>query len=438
MKTALVWSLLLPTAVSAHAGATFTYQGVVREAGSPITGACDLEFSLYSVDAGGTPVAPTVTHLDIQVVAGQFTVPLDFGTGAWHTEAERWLEIAVRYPAGGGNYTTLDPRQPITRAPYAIATRDVYVNEDATFTGIGRVNPITPKERFGVHSDATSGYAGMYMHTYGAGAWPFYGYATAGVAKAWHYYDHQGYWRLNNGGLDRLSVSQSGKVGIGIQLPLYALDVDGDDEIAIQGISTFVGVRGKSLDGSGVQGLHTGNGWGVGVTGHTGSAEGFGVQGNAIHPSGVTVGVQGNATSPAGYDFFAAGAGTDYGSSSSRRWKRNIEVIREPLDKVTRLRGVTFDWDETHGGHHDIGMIAEETGEVIPEIVTYEPNGIDAVGMDYSRLTPLLIEAVKALSDEIAALRAQQNAELEALRAERDAVVAALTVKLSSLETTQF
>ena len=41
-------------------------------------------------------------------------------------------------------------------------------------------------------------------------------------------------------------------------------------------------------------------------------------------------------------------------------------------------------------------MIAEEVGRVLPGIVVYEANGIDANGMDYSRLTPLLVEVAKA------------------------------------------
>lgn len=46
------------------------------------------------------------------------------------------------------------------------------------------------------------------------------------------------------------------------------------------------------------------------------------------------------------------------------------------MDKVRRLRGVSFDWTES--GSRDIGMIAEEVGRVIPEIVDYEANGTDA------------------------------------------------------------
>ena len=68
-------------------------------------------------------------------------------------------------------------------------------------------------------------------------------------------------------------------------------------------------------------------------------------------------------------------------------------------------------------------MIAEEVGEVLPEIVNYEENGIDAIGMDYSKMTPLLVEAVNAL-------RAEKDAEI----AEKDAQIADLTNRLDRME----
>ncbi len=79
---------------------------------------------------------------------------------------------------------------------------------------------------------------------------------------------------------------------------------------------------------------------------------------------------------------------------------------------MAELRGVYFDWDEEHGGQHDVGMIAEEVGKVLPEIVVYEENGIDADGMDYSKLTPLLVEAVKELQNIVE----NQQKEIEALK----------------------
>jgi len=63
------------------------------------------------------------------------------------------------------------------------------------------------------------------------------------------------------------------------------------------------------------------------------------------------------------------------------------------LSKVEQLRGVSYDLKDS--GKHEIGVIAEEVGEVVPEVVTYEDNGKDARGVDYSRLTALLIEATK-------------------------------------------
>ena len=67
----------------------------------------------------------------------------------------------------------------------------------------------------------------------------------------------------------------------------------------------------------------------------------------------------------------------------SLRWKQNIQEIDNALDKVLAIRGVYFDWDEEHGGQHDMGFIAEEVGEQIPEIVSYEKDGQYATGIDY-------------------------------------------------------
>ena len=87
---------------------------------------------------------------------------------------------------------------------------------------------------------------------------------------------------------------------------------------------------------------------------------------------------------------------------SSRRWKKNIKTISNPLEKVMSLRGVTYDWKAD--GKHDIGLIAEEVGEVFPEIVAYEENGIDAKSVDYARLVAVLIEAVKEQQSTISEL----------------------------------
>jgi hypothetical protein len=65
------------------------------------------------------------------VVDGVFTVDLDFGDGAFQGDA-RWLEIAVCCPTGCTPKVTLDPRQPLTPAPYALALPGLWTQQNAT------------------------------------------------------------------------------------------------------------------------------------------------------------------------------------------------------------------------------------------------------------------------------------------------------------------
>ncbi|MGA8678092.1 MAG: tail fiber domain-containing protein [Candidatus Acidiferrales bacterium] len=97
---------------------------------------------------------------------------------------------------------------------------------------------------------------------------------------------------------------------------------------------------------------------------------------------------------------------------SSRRWKTNIQPLQNALGKIEQLRGVSYDLKES--GKHEIGVIAEEVGAVVPEVVSYEQNGKDATGVDYSRLTALLIEAVKQQQREVK----QQQREIRDLKSE--------------------
>jgi hypothetical protein len=91
-----------------------------------------------------------------------------------------------------------------------------------------------------------------------------------------------------------------------------------------------------------------------------------------------------------------ANAWTTY---SSRRWKTNITTLSHAVDKVRQLRGVEY--DNAADNRHAIGLIAEEVGAVIPEVVQYEANGVDAAALDYGRLVAVLIEAIKEQQRQI-------------------------------------
>lgn len=103
-------------------GTGFTYQGQLKSDGSPYNGTCDFQFGLYDAATMGTAVGE-LTITGVTVSEGIFNTQLDFGSGKF-TGDNRWLEIWVRCPAGGGTYQQLLPRQPLTAAPYALYAPD--------------------------------------------------------------------------------------------------------------------------------------------------------------------------------------------------------------------------------------------------------------------------------------------------------------------------
>jgi len=141
------------------------------------------------------------------------------------------------------------------------------------------------------------------------------------------------------------------------------------------------------------------------VLGRTGTAVGIGTSA----PSNVfTVGQgAGNAIAD-GWDTY-----------SSRRWKTNIQPLYGALAKIEQLRGVSYDLKAN--GKHEVGVIAEEVGAVVPEVVTWEKNGTDAQSVDYGRLTALLIEATK---------------EQQAVISEQQAQIASLTRQVKTIQAT--
>jgi hypothetical protein len=169
---------------------------------------------------------------------------------------------------------------------------------------------------------------------------------------------------------------------------------------------------------------NTALGWGAGpdinspnLTNST--ALGFGAvvsQSNALvlGSPGVNVGI--GTPTPSSVFTIAKGAGQaisdGWSTYSSRRWKTNIHTLGGALEKVEQLRGVSYDL--MANGKHEVGVIAEEVGAVVPEVVTWNPNGKDAEGVDYSRLTALLIEATK----EQQALIHEQQKQIQAQQAQ--------------------
>jgi hypothetical protein len=103
------------------------------------------------------------------------------------------------------------------------------------------------------------------------------------------------------------------------------------------------------------------------------------------------------------------------------RWKEEVRPIENALDKVMRLRGYHFRWKPEYGGTEDIGFLAEEVAQVVPEVVSYDPDG-QVKGMDYGHITAVLVEALKEehrRTEELRAEVAQLRSLVEQLLRER-------------------
>ncbi len=96
---------------------------------------------------------------------------------------------------------------------------------------------------------------------------------------------------------------------------------------------------------------------------------------------------------------------SSYLSYSSRRYKKDIKKLENPLKVINSLEGVSYKWKNS--GAKDFGFIAEDAGQVLPGIVQWEDNGKDATGIDYSRIVPYLVEAVKEQQIQIEKLNQQ-------------------------------
>lgn len=436
----VVIAVLAGTA-AAQTDTTFTYQGELKESGEPADGLFDMDFALWDAPGGGSQVGSTIEVVDQPISDGLFTVELDFGADVFDG-SQLWLEIIVEG-------SILVPRQPVTRTPYSIQTRGIFVDDDGN-VGIGTLTPAAPLEVHNANtgqiirleSDKTYGYV-HFREGPTTRAYLGYGdagdllvnalpdsFAIDGLSSALHF-------AVDSDATRGITVDTNGNVGIGTtdfpdQSSLYVLNTRSEPgATAVCGVVTDDG-DGVSYGGHfiahrrdcmAVRGEASGD-YGRGVEGDAYGVEGHGVSGYANGGE--------NAIAVYGYgfncwDFFAGGPGGHYGEISSIRWKSNIRNIDQPLERMARLRGVYFDWDAEHGGQHDVGMIAEEVGAVLPEIVHYEENGIDANGMDYGKLTPLLVEAVNAL-------RAEKDAEIDALRAEKDAEIAELRQRICDIQ----
>jgi hypothetical protein len=109
----------------------------------------------------------------------------------------------------------------------------------------------------------------------------------------------------------------------------------------------------------------------------------------------------GIATSTAAYtldvngQIYASGAITE---NSDLRKKSNLEIIPNPIEKITQISGYTYDMNNTRR----TGLIAQEVLDILPEAVV--GNEEQGYGLAYGNIIGILVEAIKKLNERITIL----------------------------------
>jgi hypothetical protein len=291
--------LLAASALAAlPVGQAFTHQGELTQNGEPVNDDCDFAFSLWDDPVAGAQVgAAQLTSMP--VVNGRFTALLNdagqFGAAAFEGQA-RFLQIAVRCPAGVGPFTTLTPRQELTPAPYAIGLSLPFrgvadsnvgsvfeiVNNDMGWAGVFRNNnPANPDAALNVTS--MGGPAGQFFNDAGGLA-----LSARGIGGATVVYADSPSGRAVHGQITNPAAAGPATAVRGENLSFEV------GTAGVWGSSAGVGhgVRGTSLSGRGVYGEATSD-FGFGVYGTGAGRSGIGVYGIHPHSSGDAPGVDG-------------------------------------------------------------------------------------------------------------------------------------------------
>jgi hypothetical protein len=403
----LVLGACLQAVVPAQAPNVISYSGTLTDAqGQPTDGPLNLTFRIYDHPVEGPPARRPLYEQPISNVPvrkGQFTVllgPLDDNVFA-QNGGDRYVEVQV------GTESPLLPRQRLISVPFAQraarldsveGARGGTINGGLAVSGNVGIGTTTPAGKLQV-----SGGNAIVDGNLGVGtANPQAKLDVAGDVKA-------------SGNL-----SANGNVGIGTRSPDTPLQVyGGSGNLLKLQSSTVMGVAGQVMRIPFVTNANTE------VSRIEANTEGDGAIGlgfyTYINPRGLSsspnlyITSNGNVgigtTSPA-YKLDVAGQVRAAGgvvSPSDIRLKKHVRPLTGALERLERIRGVSFEWNEVAEslgqttGRREIGVIAQQMETEFPELVSTSGDK-DYKMVDYGKLAAVLIEAVRELKAENEAL----------------------------------
>jgi len=137
------------------------------------------------------------------------------------------------------------------------------------------------------------------------------------------------------------------------------------------------------------------------------------VVGLSVNNQGYINSSRGTTTTAGHHQFFnpnglcgvitTTGTTTAYNTSSDQRLKENIADADDAGSKIDAIQVRKFDW-KADGAHQDYGMVAQELQVVAPEAVSGDPESDEMMGVDYSKLVPMMLKEIQSLRARVAQL----------------------------------
>jgi hypothetical protein len=333
---------------AAALGTDFTYQGRLTDAAGAVDDTCSFQFGLWDDATAGMLVAGPLGVNGVSISHGLFTVALDFGTVFEGTAL--WLEVAVQCPGDTG-YTTLDPRQALTAAPYALSLRPGAVISGTVADG----SILTAFNETSIGVSVMGLQAGYDLGDLGPFSQPagFFGGRNGiiAISKA-----------MGGNGVTGLSSATNG-----ISAGVYGR-ADSSAGYGVFGYADMItgtarGIYGmsRSTEGSGVYGYAgSTTGANFGVYGMSRSTEGSGVYGYASANDGYNYGVYGVSDSIDGRGVYGCATSTE-GDAFGVGGRTDSEYGAGVYGYAPTAHGV-FGRSDSTDGHGVYGMTLSSTG----------------------------------------------------------------------------
>jgi hypothetical protein len=444
MKTIIAILLALGVGI-AWADTTITYQGQLQDASGPYTGTPDMVFRLYDSLTGTNQIGTDIELQNVPVTDGLFQAELDFGDAY---DGARWLEVVV-----DGN--VLEPRQSLSPVPVAIRALNVSdgggsqaswqlggnagTDPASDFLGTSddtpfeihagnqramRIEPVDDADEgpnvIAGHdrNEATDGVVGATISGGGSGLSGLVDekntvggdHATVGGGRV---NTANGSGATIGGGVNNTTGGSNATVsgGINNEASGLASSVPGGDRNTATGdYSLAAGQQAKAehngafvwADSIGADFVSSGSN--QFLVRATGGAVISGGSSAVTDPGDARLYVDGTTrVRDLEFDSMAVSSGDALCITSSARvvvcgstgrLKDDIEPLQNAAELVEQLRPVRYRWKSD--GQYDVGLIAEEVAQVLPEIVRYGKSG-EVETLQYSRVAAVLVGAFQEL-----------------------------------------